>query len=162
MYVLSWRTVSALTRVLLWCLFPLLLRNSGNKHQYNPLMSAGTVRHSSTYFSLYIQCTTDISRNLIYHGCMLDPIFWHPRAQFFSRNCGNTLEPICGRQFFAKSAHRDSLCSRFAGDNFSRNQLQPTCQCGLEPRGWNTCCAMVSQARRSIDTIVLQSRVRLI
>ena len=33
MYVISWRTVSALTRVLFWCLFPSLLRNLGNKHQ---------------------------------------------------------------------------------------------------------------------------------
>ena len=28
------------TRVLFWCLFPSLLRNSGNKHQNNPLVSA--------------------------------------------------------------------------------------------------------------------------
>ena len=33
MYVLSWWTVSALTRVLIWCLFPSLLHNLGNKHQ---------------------------------------------------------------------------------------------------------------------------------
>ena len=31
MYKLSWRTVSALTPVLNWWLFPVLLRNSGNK-----------------------------------------------------------------------------------------------------------------------------------
>ena len=37
MYVLSWRTVYKLTRVLFWCLFPSLLRSSGNKHQNNPL-----------------------------------------------------------------------------------------------------------------------------
>ena len=84
-----------------------------------------------------IQCKTDISRscisgNWIYRCRMLDPIFWRPRARYFSRNRGNTLDPIRGRQFFAKSAHRDSLCSRFAGGNFSRNQLWPTCQCGLE------------------------------
>ena len=60
------------------------------------------------------------------------PFFWRPRARYFSRNHGNSLDPIRGRQFFAKSAHRDSLCSQFAGDNFSRNQLKPTCQCGLE------------------------------
>ena len=30
MYALSWWTVSMLTRVLFWCLFPSLLRNSGN------------------------------------------------------------------------------------------------------------------------------------
>ena len=55
MYVLSRWTVSALTRVLIWCLFPSLLRNSGNKHQNNPLVSAETVRHSSTYIILYFQ-----------------------------------------------------------------------------------------------------------
>ena len=33
MYVLSWLTVSALTRVLFRYLFPLSLRNLGNKHQ---------------------------------------------------------------------------------------------------------------------------------
>ena len=40
MYVHLWRTVYALTRVLFCCLFPSLLRNSGNKHQNNPLVSA--------------------------------------------------------------------------------------------------------------------------
>ena len=54
MYVLSWRTVSVLTRVLFWYLFPSLLRNSGNKHQYNLLVSAETFRHSSTYIILYV------------------------------------------------------------------------------------------------------------
>ena len=54
MYVLSWRTISALTRVLFWYLFPSLLRNSGNKHQNNPLVSAETIHHSSTYIILYL------------------------------------------------------------------------------------------------------------
>ena len=40
MYVLFWRTVYALTRLLFGCLFPSLLRNSGNKHRINPLVSA--------------------------------------------------------------------------------------------------------------------------
>ena len=40
MYVLLWRTVYALTRVLFCCLFPSLLRNSGNKHQNDHLVSA--------------------------------------------------------------------------------------------------------------------------
>ena len=53
MYVLSWRTVSALTRVLFWYLLPSLLWDSGNKHQNKPLVSAKTVRHSSTYIILY-------------------------------------------------------------------------------------------------------------
>ena len=50
MYVLSWRN-----RVLFWYSFPLLLRNSGNKHKNNTLVSAETVRHSSTYIILYFQ-----------------------------------------------------------------------------------------------------------
>ena len=54
MYILSIRTVSVLTRVLFWCLFSSLLRNSGNRHQNYILVSAETVRHSSTYISLYI------------------------------------------------------------------------------------------------------------
>ena len=46
MYALSWQTVSVLTRVLFWFLFPSLLRNSGNKQKNNPLVSAKTVCHS--------------------------------------------------------------------------------------------------------------------
>ena len=55
MYVLSSRTVSALTQVLFLCLFPLLLittREINTKN--NPLISAETVRHSNTYIILYI------------------------------------------------------------------------------------------------------------
>ena len=33
MYALSWPTVSALTQVLFWCLFPSLLRNLAKKHK---------------------------------------------------------------------------------------------------------------------------------
>ena len=56
MYVLSWQIVSVLTWVLFWRLFSSLLRNSGYKHQNNPLVSTKTVRHSSTYIFLYILC----------------------------------------------------------------------------------------------------------
>ena len=67
--------------------------------------------------------------------------------------------------------------TQFAGDNFSRNLLTAIAFVPGSPEtifreinsglpvnaGWNTCCAMVSQARLSIDTsIVSQSRVRLI
>ena len=117
-----------------------------------------------------IYSVSPIYRGRVYRGigyiavACWTPFFWRPRARYFSRNRGNTLDPIRGRQFFAKSAHRDSLCSRFAGDNFSRPVNA----------GWNTCCAIrfsdtrrgyaiVSHARLSIDTsIVSQSRVRLI
>ena len=40
--------------MLFWCLFTLLLHNSGNKHQNNPLVSTKTVCHSSTYIILHI------------------------------------------------------------------------------------------------------------
>ena len=53
MYVLLWQNVSALTQVIILCLFPSLPRNLGNKHKNNPLMSAETVRHSSTYIIIY-------------------------------------------------------------------------------------------------------------
>ena len=43
-YVASWRTVSVLTRMLFWYSFPLLLRNSGNKHQNNPFVGAERVK----------------------------------------------------------------------------------------------------------------------
>ena len=60
---------SALTRVLFWGLFRSLLRNSGNKHQNNPLVSAETVRHSSTYIILYLllvgQFIEKVIKNLI-------------------------------------------------------------------------------------------------
>ena len=49
----------------------------------------------------FVQCTPDISRscisrNWIYHGRMLDPIFWRPRMRYFSRNRGHSLDPIHG------------------------------------------------------------------
>ena len=54
MYVLSWQTVSVLTRELFLCLLPSLLRNSGNKRKNKPLVNAETIRHSSTFIILYI------------------------------------------------------------------------------------------------------------
>ena len=54
MYVLTWRTVNAVTRVLFWCLFPELRSNDGNKHQNSTRVSALTVRHKSTYIILIL------------------------------------------------------------------------------------------------------------
>ena len=80
------------------------------------------------------------------------------RARYFSRNRGNFLHSIRRRQFFAESAHRDSLCSCSLETIFREiNSSLPV------NAGWNTCCAMGSHARLSIDTsIVSQSRVQLI
>ena len=123
----------------------------------------------STYqCAILIQCKPDISRscisrNWIYRGRMLDSIFcppisrvlqtWRPRARYFSRNRGNSLHSFRRRQFFTKSAHRDSLCSCSLETIFREiNSSLPV------NAGWNTCCAMGSHARRSIDTsIVSQS-----
>ena len=60
----------------------------------------------------HVQCTPDISRsciprNRIYRGRMLAPIFWPP----ISLISGNSLDPVRGRQFFAKSANRGYLWS---------------------------------------------------
>ena len=72
-----------------------------------------------------------IYRGRVYRGIgYIAVACWTPF--FGAQERYNSLDPIRGRQFFTKSAHRDSLCSRFARDNFSRNQLKPTCQYGLE------------------------------
>ena len=54
MYVLEWRTVSVLTWWLFWCLFPELRSNEGNKYQNNTRVSTETVRHESTYITLFL------------------------------------------------------------------------------------------------------------
>ena len=61
-------------------------------------------------------------------------------------------------QFVAKCAHRDSLCCRLQETIFYEiNSSLPV------NAGWNTCCAMVSHTRQSIDTsMVSQSGVQLI
>ena len=51
------------------------------------------------------------------------PIFWCPRAPYFSRNRGNTLDPIRGRHFFAKSARCDRLCWIYCGFTSSNFDL---------------------------------------
>ena len=70
MYVLSQRTVYALTWVLFWCLFPSLLCNSGNKHQNNPLVSALTICHLSTFVILYICCEYLGEKWMCYDGTL--------------------------------------------------------------------------------------------
>ena len=94
-----------------------------------------------------VQCKPDISwscisRNWIYRGRMLDPIFLPTDFANFADVAPKSAI------FFAKSGV--TPCIQFAGDNFSRNlltaiafvpvrwrqfsrnQLEPTCQCGLE------------------------------
>ena len=106
------------------------------QERHNSIANALELRLSCPNPSIY--SVSPLYRGRVYRGigyiavACWTPFFWRPRVRYFSRNRGNTLDPIRRRQFFAKSAHRDSLCSRFAGDNFSRSQLWPTCQYGLE------------------------------
>ena len=71
MYVLLWQPVYVLTRVLFWCVFPLLLCNSGNKHQNNPHMSAYTIYYSCAIIILYIHVQEFVTQLI----CMTEPIF---------------------------------------------------------------------------------------
>ena len=118
-----------------------------------------------------IQCKPDISRscisqNWIYRGRMLDPIFLPTEfcrrgaqeRDIFREMAVTLCIQFAGNIFCAKSAHRDSLCSCSLETIFREiNSSLPV------NAGWNTCCAMGSHARRSIDTsIVSQSRVQLI
>ena len=84
MHVLSWRTVSVLTRVFF---LYLLLSNSGNKHKNNLLVSAETVRHSSAYIILYISIISEMGPRS-HHDNPLKPtkkwqsgshIMWHSK-----------------------------------------------------------------------------------
>ena len=59
MYVLEWRTVSALTIGLFLCLFPELRINEGNRHKNNIPVSAETVRRESTYIILFLTWHND-------------------------------------------------------------------------------------------------------
>ena len=54
MYLLEWRTVSALTRGSFLCLFPELRSNEGNKYKNNTRVSAETVRHESAYIISFL------------------------------------------------------------------------------------------------------------
>ena len=61
-----------------------------------------SLQHKNTH----IQCKPDISRscisrNWIYRGRMLDPIFWRPRTRYFLRSRGNSLDPICIFEYIA-------------------------------------------------------------
>ena len=106
-----------------------------------------------------IQCTPDISRNWIYRGLMLDPIFGAQERNIFLRNRGNSLNPIRPQDNFWWN-----LLIAIAFVPVRRRQFfAKSTLAYLSNAGWNTCCAMVSHARWSIDTaIVSQSKVQLI
>ena len=80
MYVFKWRTVSVLTRGLFWCLFPELLRTSGNKHQNNTWVSTETVRHKSAYIILFVtwhkeSINDDKNDDLYTSSCLTHSVF---------------------------------------------------------------------------------------
>ena len=86
MHVLPWRTISALTQVLFWCLFPSLLHNSGNKHQNNPLVSIETVRHSSKYRKISNIRRTLVGNKIVDHSDVVgaSPVGAAPTTSSFS------------------------------------------------------------------------------
>ena len=63
--LLQWRTVSAITIGLFWCLFPKLGCNEGNKHQNNTLVSAWTVCHEYTHYLIFTQHNKSVNDDKI-------------------------------------------------------------------------------------------------
>ena len=105
---------------------------------------------NSTQNILPIQCTPDIYIAVVY-GAELDISQSH--ARYFSRNHGNFLDPVGLRQFFVIVFVPGSQETIF-------DEINSNLPVNMS---WKTCCAMVSQARRSIDTSILwHSRVQLI
>ena len=107
-----------------------------------------------------LQCTLDISwscisRNCIYCNRMLAPFFGAQERDIFHEIAVIPWTQFAGDNFFAKSAHRDSLCSHSQETIFHAiNSSRPV------NVGWNTCCVMVRVARRIIDiSIVSHSKV---
>ena len=81
----------------IWYLFPSLLRNSGNKHQNNPLVSAETVRHSSTYIILYIfvRETTGERWFSSHESVMWKSIPWHDVIMWYtSMGMTSNIQPF--------------------------------------------------------------------
>ena len=116
----------------------------------------------STHMSPFTtQCTPDISqscisRSWVYHGRTLDPFFCTQRHDIFHEIAVTPWTQFAGDNFFSRNLLTAIAFVPVRRRQFSRNQLEPNA-------GWNTCCAMVSHARRSIDTsIVTQIRVQLI
>ena len=91
MYALEWRTVSALTRGLFWCLCPELRSNEGNKHQNNTRVSAETVRHESTYIILFLtrlnESINDDKNNDLYTSSPVSHLLSSRSADDVTINC---------------------------------------------------------------------------
>ena len=105
-----------------------------------------------TVYSRYI-AELDISRSHV------GPHFWCPRAQYFFAKSGNSLNPIRPQNNFSLNL---LIVIAFVPVRRRRFSVKSTLAY-LSNAGWNTCCAMVSHARWSIDTaIVSQSKVKLI
>ena len=113
----------------------------------------------SRYITVVYIAELDISRSHVGPHFLAHLFCEFCRRGDFSRNRGNSLHPIRGRKFFAKSAHRESLCSRSKESIF--HEINSSMSSLPVNAGWNTCCAFGSHARRSIDTssIVSQGRV---
>ena len=104
LYILSWQTVSALTRLFFWCLFPGLRSSERNDYQDNNRVSAETVSHDSTYFILFLtrhnesindDKKDDLSHSLGFFVLLMTSQLWHD-------NVNNGIELIRYRFFWQR------------------------------------------------------------
>ena len=80
MYILSWRTVSALTQVLFWCLFPSLLCNLGNKHQNNTHKRWNSLSLEYIHYSIFSGCFWKVICTKFCHN--ISVIIWNITNKF--------------------------------------------------------------------------------
>ena len=119
--------------------------NTGNRYEACGMLNRISLpQYSPNYYTVYSRyiavvyiAELDILQSHVgpqFFGPPISRILqtWRPRARYFSWNCGNSLHPIRERQFFRKICSPRKPLFPFAGVNFSQNQLEPTCQCGLE------------------------------
>ena len=106
-YVLSWRTVSALTRVLFLCLFPSLLRNSGNKYKNNlSLALKQFVTRVHTLFSIWYTCDTNTLT-----ACL--PVYHYHKTE--SGDHSPSLHQFCNR-FYGRCKRGDPTRANITSD----------------------------------------------
>ena len=95
------------TLVLFWYWFPTLLRNSGTKHQNDPLVGAETVRHSSAYIILYLSIPI---YQTLHHLRLIEPL--------------NELIPRCSIKVASPVTQQ------------SHHTPMPSCVMRLQSHGW--------------------------
>ena len=103
MYILSWRTVSALTQVLCWCLFPSLLCNSGNKHQNNTHERWNSLSLEYIHYSIFSGCFWKVICTKFCHN--ISVIIWNITNKFSIE-----LKNWCASGLLQTLTNAPSLC----------------------------------------------------